>query len=51
MLERRLAQCCMSTLIQDDEYVLQQVWSYKSYAFGSVHPFDADRKFFQYLMG
>jgi hypothetical protein len=34
----------MSTLVWDDEYILQHVWSYKSYASGSVHPFGTDRE-------
>jgi hypothetical protein len=39
----------MPTLIQDDENVLQHVWSYKPYASGSVDPFGAVQKIFQYL--
>jgi hypothetical protein len=49
MLACRLVQRCISTLIRDDEYVLQHVWLYKSYASRSVHPFGADWKNFQYL--
>jgi hypothetical protein len=41
----------MSTLVQDDENVLQHVRSYKSHASGSVHPFDIDQRNFQYLAG
>jgi hypothetical protein len=51
MLPRRPVQCYMSTLIWDDEYVLQHVWLYKSYASDSIHPLGADQKFFQYLAG
>jgi hypothetical protein len=34
----------MSTLVQDDENVLQHVQLYKSYASDNVYPFGADRE-------
>jgi hypothetical protein len=51
MSARRPVQHCMSTLICDDEYVLQHIWSYKPYASDGIHPFGADQKIFQYLAG
>jgi hypothetical protein len=42
-LARKLVQCCMLTLVWDDEDVLQHVWSYEPYALCIVYPFDADQ--------
>jgi hypothetical protein len=44
MLARKLVPHCLSTLIRDDEYILQHVWSYKSYASGNVYTFVVDRE-------
>jgi hypothetical protein len=41
----------MQTLVQDDEYVLQHVGSYRPYAACSIHLFGTDQIFFQYLVG
>jgi hypothetical protein len=51
MLACRPIQHCMSTLVLDDEYVLEPVWSYKLYVSGSFHPFCTDWKIFQDLAG
>jgi hypothetical protein len=49
MLARRLAQYCMSTLVQDDENILQHVWSYKLYVSDSIYSFGADQGIFPIL--
>jgi hypothetical protein len=49
MLACKLVQCCMSTLVWDDEYILQHFWLYKSFVSSRIHPFGADRENFPIL--
>jgi hypothetical protein len=51
MLARKLVPHCLSTLIRDDEYILQHVWSYKLYASGNVYTFVADQETTRCLAG
>jgi hypothetical protein len=39
----------MSTLIWDDEYILQHIWLYKSYAYDSIRPLGPDQENFLIL--
>jgi hypothetical protein len=51
MLARRLVQHYMSTLIQNDENILQHVWWYTLYASNSIYPFGDDWESARYLAG